>query len=112
LVGKQTRVLQTQAAATADDNRCVSLIGSENSLNIEAESNEQLNAFVTAVHHILTNGGKNVVMEDASGAPIINTATTTTPPAAGARDQRRFSVQIAKKDAPAQPLPPQVGTSP
>jgi len=62
-LGKQTDILKTAFANSAPQERCFSLIGKTQSLNMEALSIDDLTAFVDGINYILSSSGKEVVLE-------------------------------------------------
>eukprot|EP00808_Paulinella_micropora_P030932 g73504.t1 len=60
-VGKQTKVLMHKAAETLDAARCFSIIGPNVMLNLEAQTPQILQAWLSGIKHLVTRSGKDVV---------------------------------------------------
>lgn len=86
--GKQTFIMNAAEGAVAT--KCVSLIGTGGSVDLEAETNEQLSAFMFGLQGLLNQGGRGVVVdekEEAAAAPA-----AAAPSAAKKAPNRRFSI--------------------
>lgn len=57
-------MLKAPGAENAAPSRCVSLIGGDSSVDLEAETNEQLSAFMFGLQGLLTSGGREVVVDE------------------------------------------------
>ena len=56
-VGKQTGVMLSAAAEVADEDRCLSMASATQTLNLELESAELVDTWMTGFKHILTCNG-------------------------------------------------------
>jgi len=98
-LGKQTDIFRSAMAKEAPEEHCVSMIGKEKTLNLEAQSVDQLKTWVAGIQYALTHSGQRVVLEEkdaVTGAvtPSNGSAPLSAPPA----NARRISV-MAKKPA-------------
>jgi hypothetical protein len=98
-LGKQTRAFDTPSGRTANEDRTFSVIGSHAELNLEAESTDQVAAWLFGINRLLTSSGKEIVLEEDKNAP---TTTSAAAPQSDSNDgkgditsprhRRRFSV--------------------
>jgi len=66
-VGKQTEIFTTSMRAPeAEDSLCVSVVGGEVEINIEASNTVQLTAWLFGIHSLLYAHGKKAVLDKAS----------------------------------------------
>lgn len=77
------------AAEGAVATKCVSLIGTGGSVDLEAETNEQLSAFIWGLNSLLNSTGRGVVVDEKEEAAAAAAALSAGP---AKKANRRFSI--------------------
>lgn len=89
-LGKQTAVLENEAAQNAPEDRCFSIITPRTSLHLSGESGEQVTAWLYSLDTVLSSSGKKFVldadaMQDETNEPqprrftVVNQSTAVLP---------------------------------
>jgi len=89
-LGKASKALTAPGSESAVASRCVALVSKDGTaLELEAESNEQLSAFIFGLQGIISSDGREVVVEDKKAEAASAAASSSSSQQSGSR---RFSI--------------------
>lgn len=100
-LGKQTDIFKSSAATAADPAKCISLLDSKQSLNLESDTTEQLSSFLFGLQSLLNKGGRDVMVdtnqEEAAAGPASPKAASASSSSSSAKKpvSKRFSIMTS-----------------